>query len=406
MREFNDFEARNVKFLVGKQIGFASIQITSTGMKKSILDATTPVRAYFVEQDIHDFEKQPQGQENKRFVRTYIINNFELIDTKTSFYRPNTKKGDPRIWISKIDKHTSPDDIFAIVAYKRELYIINLSTIDIEKIYQHKIENPVRDLIDSINGTAKSISNELLGLIRDKMSDWIPSEIMADTGIGRTVEKILGIPMNPSKQPDYKGIELKSKRESSKVRNTLFTQVPNWKLSRLKSGQAIVDKYGYIPEGYNHKTLHITLRATRLNSQGLGLNMDYAKNLLEANEYTLTQNALGKHDKIDNVSVWQLIDLHQRLLTKHHETFWIDVHTRLTHGTEFFRVSTIEHTKNPIPSQFDTLLEQGKISVDFLLCRRTGGDTYSFKIDHKERPLLFPESETHIINTWDTPMLK
>lgn len=119
MREFNDFEARNVKFLVGKQIGFASIQITSTGMKKSILDATTPVRAYFVEQDIHDFEKQPQGQENKRFVRTYIINNFELIDTKTSFYRPNTKKGDPRIWISKIDKHTSPDDIFAIVALQK-----------------------------------------------------------------------------------------------------------------------------------------------------------------------------------------------------------------------------------------------------------------------------------------------
>ena len=160
----------------------------------------------------------------------------------------------------------------------------------------------------------------------------------------------------------------------------------------------LVDEYGYIPEGYSHKTLHVTLRATRLNQQGLGLNLDYTKNLLEANEYALTRPTFTSLDKINNVSVWQLIDLHQRLLTKHHETFWIDVHTRLIHGTEFFRVSTIEHTTNPIASQFDTLLEQGKITVDFLLCRRTGGDTYSFKIGNKERSLLFPESEIHIIN--------
>ena len=42
--------------------------------------------------------------------------------------------------------------------------------------------------------------------------------------------------------------------------------------------------------------------------------------------------------------------------------------------------------------------EQGKITVDFLLCRNLGGDTYSFKIGSKERSLLFPQSETYIIN--------
>ena len=102
-----------------------------------------------------------------------------------------------------------------------------------------------------------------LGMIRDRMSDWMPSEVMADTGIGRTVETVLGIPMNASKLGDYKGIELKSKREKAKVRSNLFTQAPNWELSNLKSGQAIVRKYGYIPEGYTHKCLHVTLSATR-----------------------------------------------------------------------------------------------------------------------------------------------
>lgn len=66
-------------------------------------------------------------------------------------------------------------------------------------------------------------------------------------------------------------------------------------------------------------------------------------------------------------------------------------------GREFFRVSKIIHTKNPIISQFDILLGQGLITVDFLLCRDSGGDTYSFKIKGKARPLLFPQNETYTL---------
>lgn len=90
------------------------------------------------------------------------------------------------------------------------------------------------------------------------------------------------------------------------------------------------------------------------------------------------------------MAAWQLINLHDRLLAKYHETFWIDVETQKDHGRELFRVSEILHTKNPIPSQFDILLDQGQITVDFLLCQDSGGDTYSFKIKSKTRSLLFP----------------
>lgn len=399
MREFNAFEAKNVKFLVNKQVAYATIQITATGFKKRILDATEPVRAYFVEKGIHNYEDQPQGPEHKRLIDTFILTDLEQRKTQSSLYRPVTKKGDPRMWVYRINEFINPEEIFALIAYEKKLYVINLSQIDIERSYKSRWENPIRDLIDAIHGQATSVSDELLSMIRNRMSDWIPSEVMADTGIGRTVETILGIPMNASKQPDFKGIELKSKRERSNVRNNLFTQAPNWELSYLKSGKAIVNKYGYIPEGYEHKTLHVTLSVLKPNPQGLGLNIEHTKNWLEANEYALTLNEKGIFDKLRNVSVWQLMDLHQSLLTKHRETFWIDVDSRIFRNKEYFRVTTIDHTKNPIPSQFDILLEQGKITVDFLLCRRTGGDTYSFKIGNKDRPLLFPESETYIINT-------
>lgn len=398
MRQFNAFEERNVSFLVGKRVEYATIQVTETGLKKSIMDATAPVRAYLKEKGIHDYECQLQGEEHKLYLATSILTDIEAHTTQTSLYRPLTKKGDPRIWVSGIKKYINPNEIFALIAFSQKLYVINLSQIDIEKACLSPIENPIRDLVNSIHSIASSTSEELLGLIRNRMSDWIPSELLADTGIGRTVETLLGIPMNDSKQPDYKGIELKSKREKAKVRSNLFTQSPNWNLSRYKSSKAIVERYGYIPEGYNHKALHVTLSALKPNQQGMGLNVDYGKALLEANEYRMTPNDKGIYDKLNDISVWELMQLHDRLLTKHHETFWIDVDSMVRGNQEYFRVTTIEHTKNPIPSQFDVLLEQGKITVDFLLCRNSGGDTYSFKIGQKDRHLLFPNSEIYVIN--------
>lgn len=385
-------------FLVNKQVEYATIQITETGLKKSIMDATAPVRAYLLSKGIHDYESQPQGPDNKRLVKTLILTETEAVNTQSSLYRPITKKGDPRLWVYKINKYISADEIFALVAFEERLYIINLSRIDIAEVFSSRIENPIHDLITAIHGMVTSVSDELLGMIRSRMSDWIPSELLADTGIGRTVETILGIPMNDSKQPDYKGIELKSKREKAKVRSNLFTQAPNWALSRLKNSREIVERCGYIPEDYDHKALHVTLSAQKPNPQGMGLNVNFDKDWLEANEYRLTANDKGIYEKLNDITVWQLMDLHERLLTKHKETFWIDVDSTIRGSREFFRVTTIEHTKNPIPSQFDTLLEQGKITVDFLLCRNSGGDTYSFKVGSRDRHLLFPESKVYVIN--------
>lgn len=401
MRPYNAFETKNVKFLVDKQIEFATIQITETGLKKSILDATAPVRAYFKEKNIHDYDLQLQGPEHKRVIDTYIMTETAQFLTKTSLYRPVTKKGDPRLWVNKVRdvEFLRANDIFALIAHKNLLFAVNLSSVDISRVCLSPIDTPLKDLILELSREKNSVSDELLGLIKDRMTDWMPAEILADTGIGRTVESILGIEMNPSKNPDFKGIELKSHREASKVRNTLFTQTPEWAISRLKSGKAIVDEYGYIPDGYTHKSLHVTLTANRPNPQGLGLLVQPQLGLLEADEFSLIALDDGTFRKVNDVAAWRLIKLHERLLTKHRETFWIDAETKHESGREFFRVSEILHTKNPIPSQFDVLLDQGQITVDFLLCRDSGGDTYSFKIKGKAKPLLFPQSETYNLRT-------
>lgn len=400
LRPYNAFEIKNVEFLVNNQVDFATIQITETGLKKSILDATAPVRAFLLKNGIHNYEIQLQGPDHKRVVDTLILDEVSSYQTKTSLYRPVTKKGDPRLWISKVKNvdFVRANDIFAIIAVCGILYVVNLTSVNIPKVYASKIDTPLKDLICTISKVKNTTSEELLYLIQDKMSDWIPAELIADTGIGRTVESVLGITMNPSKNPDYKGIELKSHREASKVRNTLFTQAPDWSISRFKSGREIVERYGYIPQGYNHKSLHVTLAANRPNQQMLGLMPLPALDLLEVDEFVGSKVDDESYFKVADVAVWRLSKLHDRLLTKHKETFWIDVETKKEHGKELFKVTEILHTKNPIPSQFDVLLEQGLITVDFLLCRDSGGDTYSFKIKSKARNLLFPSSEIYRIS--------
>lgn len=406
MRPFTPFEKRNMEYLVNKNIKFTQVQITQTGLKKSIMDATAPMRAYFKENKVHDYALQEKGSENKIIIPTHILTEFKDIDTKTSLYRPETKDGDPRIWVYKLKEATGADDIHAIIALNpKELYVINLTKVDIIKCCETSIANPVQDLILLFSDNADRISKELLAKLKKFKGMWLDTDLKADTAIGRQVETLLGIDMNDSPLPDYKGIELKSFRaKRPNIKKNLFCKVPDWDISKLKSGAEIVEKYGYLSNGI--KSYRNTLSCNAPNSQNLRLNVNYTSDLLEIEEDKIIGPNLFR--KVADVAVWRLQTLHESLLLKHRETFWIEVDTRTGEfGREQFRFNKIEHTRNPIVSQFDVLLEQSMITVDLLLGRpkinpvsgekKKGGDAVSFKIKKNASRLLFPNSVTYFL---------
>lgn len=402
MRPFTPFEKTNMEYLVNHNVKFTQVQITATGLKKSILDATTPMRTYFKENNVHDYELQAQGPEHKVTKKTYILTGGKVIESTTSLYRPITKEGDPRLWIYRLKETTEADDIHAIIAQNPdELYVINLTKVDIPRFCETDIENPIRDLVKGLSDYADIVSEELLYKLLEFKGVWIDTNLRADTAIGRQVEALLGIDMNASREPDYKGIELKSFRsQRPNIKKNLFCKVPDWDISHLKSGAEIVEKYGYLSGGV--KSYRNTLYCKAPNSQNLRLNMNYPDNLLEIEEDRKIAEDVYK--KVADVAVWRLQTLHQCLLQKHHETFWIEVDSRMgEQGQEQFRFNKIEHTRNPNVSQFDILLEQSMITVDLLLGRpkvdlttgkpKKGGDAVSFKIKKSAAGLLFPQSK-------------
>jgi len=389
MRLLTFSEIRNLKILTENSVEFTLIEPTKTGLEKSIMDATAPIRIYLKEKGIHDYSQQGQGQGCKFIIRSTLIGNAGTITSSASLYRPETKKGDPRIWFKRFNEYSNANDIVAIIAFNKELFLLNITQLDVEKLISENISNPLKELVSEIRFSSNLIADELLSLLR-KIASMGPIKALldADTAIGRTLETMLGININSSKKPDYKGIELKSYRNKKGNRKNLFAQVCDWQQSKFKSSAEILDAFGYLRG--NELKLYCTVSTTVRNSQGLKFYIDDIKNNLVEN---------SEDRQIGDFIVWTLDTLHARLLEKHNETFWIAADSISIDGVEHFQYKSVEHTRKPILSQFDILLEQGIITMDHLIKRKPNGSVSEkgplFKIKPDAISLLFPPSKNY-----------
>lgn len=389
MRKLTDAEQEKIKLLTKNQVSLTLIEPTETGLKKSIMDATGSVRSYLKGENIHDYELQNQGTESKVMITAVIHTGFKIIKSKASLYRPSTKKGDPRIWFYGLNKIADPNDIIAITYYNDSFQVFNLTKLNVTELINSPIINPFQELISSINFEESEISIELLNKLKIiSKKGFVKSEVNSDTGIGRTIESLLGIEMNSSKAPDYKGIELKSFRDKRNNRKGLFGKTPNWNLSKFKSRVEILDTFGYWESGIFR--LYNTMRGTGRNAQGLMLRIEYNKDWLLEN---------SDRPEIGDFLVWELETLRKALLKKHKETFWIKAESKIENNNEYFHFKEVEHTKNPMVDKFEILVETGAITMDYPIKRMPNGKVIdkgcNFKLNSNCLDLLFPPSANY-----------
>lgn len=378
------------------EINVAFLVPTENGYSKSIMDATSSVRTLLKLENIHDYEIQMQGQQNKVMIPAHFVYADKTVDSFASLYRPITKKGDPRIWFIDLKNYCSPYNLLALVVMFKEIYVINLSNISIRDSFLSR--GDVYQLIYSAKKTVMGIAEELLAKLHDiHAKGYIPSITKGAPGVGDTLENALGISRNNSKLPDYKGIELKTWRSSKEGkkkdnRSTLFTKVPDEGLTYRE----ILKRYGKFqtPKGEDKPRLQLyeTFKTTRVNAYDLILELDSKQDKL-----------LIDHVKPDTlkktfVSAWLMENLRNTLLQKHRETFWIEADAIIRNGEELFRYDRVTHTKKPNVSLLEPLLENGTITVD--LAAHIDPDTKKyrdhgvlFKIKHEDIHLLLGTPE-------------
>ena len=358
---------------------------TPTGYEKSIMDATKPLRELLKFANVHDYETQGQGQENKVIIESHFITRDDVINTSASLYRPNTKDGDPRIWFSDLKKYCKPCNLLAIFVYDKSLYVINLSNKEIQDSLKNR--GHVFSFLQISLSEYVSVADELLEKLHElHKRGFIPSITKGDPGVSDTLENALGIQRNNKKTPDYKGIELKASRitkngeKKTVTRSTLFTKVPDTGLTYSE----ILDKYGkvQIPRGKTEprKQIYETLSTQKYNAYGLKLSVDYDNDKL---------NLIDDAEPEPNlVSSWNLDILRKTLLVKHHETFWVKAASEMRNDIEYFRYDKVIHTKNPNALLLAPLIENGEITADLAAHIKPDG-TYR---DHGLLFKIFPQN--------------
>lgn len=373
----------NRKVLIAHGLDFAVLEPTSTGLKKSILDATQPIRELFKDAGFHDYALQQQGGEHKVIKDALLISEEGVKNARVSLYRPNTKQGDPRMWITELRAYVEAGAQLALHINDDKLLVMNLSVSGLSDD-----ESFTNQYIKGLSDLENTLASELLEKLK-KLAKNGPVEAIThgSTAIGMSVEHALGIPANSSKTPDYEGvIELKSGR-GVKNRTTLFAQVADWGKSPCTSSAQILDKYGYYREG--DLKLYCSVSTKKANSQRLFFEYDEKDDVL----YEM-------HTEDDVVALWLGSKLRERLLEKHKETFWIQADSIMKGGKEYFQLRSVVHTRNPLRHQLMPLIRDGYITMDHLIKRRSDTQRVSekgplFKINKKDLGLLFPEPITY-----------
>jgi hypothetical protein len=372
---------------------------TTTGLEKSILDAHAGLRDYFRLTKFHDYHHQAQGTGGKRVLQAFFVTATGLRNTQVSLYRPDTKTGDPRVWIYGLKDCSRAGNLLAVFVLNNALYVVNVS--DRAMLSNAGEMHPVFDnLLKQIIGTSHAIAMELLDRLRDATGGaWISSMREGPTGVGFTLETLLGIAANNARTPDFKGIEIKAGRVKAgrhSSRTTLFSKTPDWSRSAVPNGLGLLDAYGYTVD--KRLQLYYSLN-NRPNSLGHYLEVQEDELILHSMHKPAGAATLPK-----KVLLWDLDQLRVSLANKHPETFWVKAQTKSdAHGSELFRYTDVVHTKGPLMGNVIEMFRLGHIELDYVLHEEFGANGnrksrdhgYLFKMWQKNLPSLFPPPQKY-----------
>ncbi|MCC6299049.1 MAG: hypothetical protein IT314_07105 [Anaerolineales bacterium] len=152
-----------------------------------------------------------------------------------------------------------------------------------------------------------------------KAKNWVRSERRGPTGIGHTLEKLIGLPENNIAYPDLGKIELKAHRINSNSMITLFTF--NRKVWKMKPLEAI-KKYG-TPDENERLGLYFTMSRTP-NSTGLFLHIE-------------SETISVRHVSGEIVAEWQLEVLAKRFTEKIPALILVSAFSEIRGDDEWFK---------------------------------------------------------------------
>lgn len=208
---------------------------------------------------------------------------------------------------------------------------------------------------------------------RIKQLGWIETERKGFTGIGKTLESMLGKSEDRAALPDYEGIEIKTRQYGSNYTTTLFSITPKSKKSEHEI-KRLVNKYGY-PDKVLRK-YNVLNTEVSANEKTLVANRYFFKLEVNRNEKRVYLKVLNWNNTLnEQESYWEFDDLEKKLTTKVHHLAIIHALKNYRRGTAYYKYYRIDFYILKNFEIFIDLLEKGIIHIKFKIgVVRTGAN--------------------------------
>ncbi|MCX7839631.1 MAG: MvaI/BcnI family restriction endonuclease [Anaerolineae bacterium] len=207
-----------------------------------------------------------------------------------------------------------------------------------------------------------------------KKAGWIQSKRRGSTGIGQTLEQLLGLDENNIALPDLGNVELKAHRIGSSSMITLFTfNRKAWKMKPLDA----VRQYG-TPDQNGRLGLYFTMTRTP-NSMGLFL-------------YVEEDRISVRHISGQIVAEWQLDALAERFMQKIPGLILVSAFSEMRGDSEWFKFERAQLLMGTSPEILRNQILAGNVLVDLRLhdqVTRARNHGTGFRAREDKLPMLF-----------------
>jgi len=227
-----------------------------------------------------------------------------------------------------------------------------------------------------------------------KQMGYVQSHRSGPTGIGKTLEDLLGITENNIAGPDFSTFELKTARKDSVSMLTLFTKAPIPKGANKK----LLEEFGYlqrkIPRDYKQlsltgeeidkskipledKELHTTVDSIKPNS--LGLKLEIKGNRL------YIENDKGVDAYYDNDILRKTFE------KKYHKLIYVLADNKRERGKEHFWFDEAYLLAGFSFERFSELVKEGKLKVDIRIGHYPNGRLHDHGTGFRILPKYLPQ---------------
>ncbi len=229
-----------------------------------------------------------------------------------------------------------------------------------------------------------------------KQMGWVTTHRSGNTGIGKTLEDLLGIPENNIQQPDFGIYELKSGRSNRNSMLTLVTKSPDPE----KANSNLLNKFGYYSprsKDKTHKSLHTTIKFgkdTIIFKTEKTLRPDILKNFKTEHGYLETLTLISNFGIED--AFWPIQTIKEVIDEKFgNELVYVLAESRGSRENEQFKFNQAYLLKGINGERIVELIRQEVICIDIRIGQFADGTAHdhgtAFRIKPSDFEKLFNE---------------